>query len=306
MRRFGVEIEFIGDLASVLAALRETDLTVVDSRHTHNTGDAPSGWAVKRDGSVQGGGELVSPPLNFDDPAQRGQVDIAVDALLRAGARTDASAGIHVHIEAKNEDGSVFTGRQIGSVVRFGYKFEDAIYRIASSGWDSLRRGAISYAKPIPEEVARAIMVAKTIDDVRNVWDGYNVSGNRIRGGGSWNRSLERYYAVNLRSFFQRGTIEFRYFNSSLNAKRIQTYIALCTAIIEDARLGYSRSVKKSYPLGSMHSGAVCEKKVLLRLQQILRTESKDTSILMSEEDWKNLRNICWKGSRPQPNVFAR
>lgn len=305
MRRFGVEIEFVGDLANVLAALRETNLTVIDSRHTHNTGNAPAGWAVKRDGSVQGGGELVSPPLDFDDPDQRGQVDIAVDALLRAGAQTDPMAGIHVHIEAKNEDGTVFSGRQIGSVVRFAYKFEDAIYRIASSGWQSLRPGARSYCKPIPEELAQSIMRAKTIDEIRNLWDGYNLSGNRVRNGSQWNRSMDRYYAINMRSFFQRGTIEFRYFNSSLNAKRIQTYIALCAAIVHDARLGYSRSVKKSYRLGSMLSGQVCEKAVLLRLQQILRTDSKDTSVIMSEVDWKNLRNICWKGSVPQPNIFG-
>jgi hypothetical protein len=313
MRRFGVEIEFIGDLSNVLEALRETELVVIDSRHTHNTGNAPAGWALKRDGSVQGGGELVSPPLDFDDADQRGQVNAAVDALLRAGATTHHSAGIHVHIEAKNDDGSVFTGRQIGSVVRFGYKFEDAIYRIASSGWESLRPGARSYAKPVPEEVARAIMQAKTLEDIRNVWDGYTVGG-RVRNGGRWNHALERYYAVNLRSFFQRGTIEFRYFNSSLNATRIQTYIALCAAIVEDARRGQSRSVAKSFPLGGMHSGQVCEKKVFLRLQQILTTTSGDgnhskmaaeATPLMSKQDWKNLRTLCWKDSKPQPNIFA-
>lgn len=295
MRRFGVEIEFCGDLTQVLAALRETNLGVVDGRHSH-LGHSDTAWTVKRDGSVQRGGELVSPPLNFDDPTQRAQVNTAVEALLRAGATTDPSAGIHVHVEAKNEDGSVFSGKQIAAVVRFAYKFEDAIYRIASSGWETIRPGATSYARPIPEATAQAIMRAKTLGEIENVWNGYTIGGRR----NPLAQNHSRYTALNLRSFFQRGTIEFRYFNSSVNPVRIQTYIALCVAIMEDARLGYSRSVKKSYRLGDMQSGMVSDSAVILRLQQVLRTAGKDTSVLMSVEDWKNLRNICWKGSRPQ------
>lgn len=303
MRKFGVEIEFEGDLGRAVEALQESGLNVLDARHTHNTGNAPSGWAVKRDGSVYRGGELVSPPLDFDDPAQRAQVTTAVEALQRAGVTTTPQAGIHVHCEATNDDGSLFTGRQIAAVVRFAYKFEDAIYRIASSGWETIRPGAASYCKPIPEVTAQSIMKVKTIEELRNVWDGRSINGRR----GARNplaRNHDRYHGINLRSFFLRNTIEFRYFNSSLNPNRIQTYIALCVAITEDARRGYSRSVKKSYKLGSMKSGQVKEEAVFLRLQQILRTESKDTSVLMSEADWKNLRKLCWKGSKPQENIF--
>lgn len=305
-RKFGVEIEFEGDLGRVIEALRESGLRVLDARHTHNTGDAPNGWAVKRDGSVYSGGELVSPPLHFDNAEEREQVTTAVLALQRAGATTSPQAGIHVHIEATNDDGTQFSGRQIAAVVRFAYKFEDAIYRIASSGWETIRPGARSYCKPIPEATAQQIMKVKTIDELRNVWDGRSVNGRSRGQRNPFARNHDRYYGINLRSFFQRGTIEFRYFNSSVNPVRIQTYIALCTAIVEDARRGYSRSVAKSYKLGAMKSGAVKEDAVFLRLQQVLRTESKDTSVLMSTEDWKNLRKICWKGSKPQENIFQQ
>ena len=73
---------------------------------------------------------------------------------------------------------------------------------------------------------------------------------------------------------------------------------------MDDARNGYSRSVKKSYRLGSMARGEVTEKALFLRLQQILRSNSKDTQICMSEDDWKTLRRICWNGSKPQ-NPFV-
>lgn len=304
MKRFGLEVEFIGDLDAVITKLRDAGLAVRDGRHSH-LGFSLTEWTVKRDGSVQRGGELVSPPLDFTNENERGQVTRAVQALQDSGAQPDHSAGIHVHIEAKHENGDPLTAREIAAVVRFTYKFEDAIYRIASSGWQTIRHCARTYAKPIPEATAQAIMKVKTIDELQNVWDGQPLNGNYSRRQSmSYRRHLDRYTATNLRAFFDKNTIEFRYFNSSVNPVRVQTYIALCMAIVDDARLGYSRSVKKSYRLGSMATGAVTEKALFLRLQQVLRTKSKDTSVVMSEEDWKNLRKLCWNGSVPQMNVF--
>lgn len=304
VRRFGLEVEFTGNVQRVIAEFRAAGIPVVDGTHSH-LGSSDTAWTVKRDGSVHNGGELVSPPLDFDAEGVREQVRGAIECLQRGGGRPHPSCGIHVHIEAKHSDGRPMTGREIAAVVRFTYKFEDAIYRIASSGWQSIRPGARTYALPIPENTARAIMEAKTIEDIRNVWQGTAVGG-RDRLGANALRSLTRYTATNLQSYFLRQTIEFRYFNSSVNPVRIMTYIALCMAIVDDARNGYSRSVKKSYRIGAMASGEVKEEAVLLRLQQVLRTNSKDTKICMSTEDWKNLRKLCWKGSRPQQSIFYR
>lgn len=305
-KRFGVEIEFSGDVRAVVAALRAEGIETIDATHTH-LGHSETGWTVKRDGSVQRGGELVSPPLDFTNEEQRGQVTRAVAALQSTGAKPDPSAGIHVHVEAKHEDGTPMTGRELAAVVRFTYKFEDAIYRIASSGWRTLRNGARTYAQPIPEATAKAIMEVKTTDELQRVWDGTTANG-RHRLPSGFRAAQDRYTATNLRSFFQRGTIEFRYFNSSVNPDRVQAYIALCVAIVDDARNGYSRSVKKSYRLGGMADGTTCEKALFLRLQQILRSNSKDTKVCMSAEDWKNLRKLCWgKGSVPQAaSIFPR
>lgn len=304
MRKFGVEIEFDGDLGRALAALQATDLRVIDSRHTHNTGRAPEGWALKRDGSVHRGGELVSPPLDFDDPDQRAQVTTAVEALQASGATTSTEAGIHVHVEAVNFDGTPLTGKQLAAVVRFCYKFEDAIYRVASSGWRTIRPGARTFCKPIPEATAQAIMKVRTVQELEDVWNGYD-SGRDFRSR-RLNFHHDRYHGVNLRSYFSRNTIEFRYFNSSVNPQRIQTYVALCIAIVDDARWGFSRSVKRSYRLGGMAGGSVEERSVLLRLQQILRSESRDTKVLMTPEDWNNFRMLLWNGSVPQRNIFSR
>lgn len=301
MRTFGVEVEFVGDLQRAIDCLEANGLTVQDSRHTHDTGIAPSAWCVKRDGSVSRGGELTSPVLDFDNADHKAQLFTAIKSLQEANADTHNSCGIHVHIGATNVDGSGFSGKQLAAVVRFCYKFEDALYRVASSGWQTLRPGARSYAQPIPEVTAKAIMSARTEDEVKQVWDG-NIRQNRY---GFYSPSLDRYTALNLRSYFFRKTVEFRYFNSSLNPTRIWTYVALCQAIMEDARRGHSRQTATNYPIGSMASGAVKQDALMLRLQQVLTQDDKDTDRLMSKEDWKNFRKLCWRGSVAQQNIFA-
>lgn len=295
----------MGNWDEAIAELLSAGISVEDRRN-HHYGFSQTKWRLKYDASVQGGGELVSPPLDFDDPEQRGQVTKAVQALQDAECRPDRRAGIHVHIEAKHADGTPMDGKQLAAVCRFFYKFEDALYRIASSGWASIRPGARSYAKPIPDAVAQRIMKVRTVQELSNVWDGLTHSGRSISGGGpAYRRELDRYYALNFRAFFTHGTIEFRCFNSSTNPRRVQAYIALCMAIVEDARNGYSRSVKKCYPLGAMASGQVSENALLLRLQQVLTTESTDTKRVMSKEDWKSIRWIWTKDSRSQVDIFA-
>lgn len=309
MKKFGLEVEFIGSTTAAIRSLRAAGLEVVDGSHSH-LGFSETAWTVKRDGSVGyqcnvSGGEMVSPPLDFTDPAQRAQVTTAVQALQDSGATTHHTAGIHVHIEAKHESGIPMTAKEIAAVVRFTYKFEDAIYRIASSGWATIRGGARTYAQPIPENTARAIMDVRTMEELEAVWDGEQDGRNRVSRHVT--AMQDRYTATNLRSYFMRGTIEFRYFNSSVNPERVQAYIALCMAIVDDARNGFSRSVKKSYRVGSMLNGTVSEDALFLRLQQILRSNSRDTKVCMSTEDWKRLRKLCWgKGSKPQQDIFYR
>ena len=292
-RRFGVEIEFVGDLGMAIAALNAAELQVIDSSHTHDTGVAPRDWTVKRDGSVRGGGELVSPPLDFDNPDHREQVNTAIEALQAADCAVHETAGIHVHVDCRDLD-----PKQVTAVVRFCYKFEDAIYRIASSGWLRIRFAARTYAKPVSESTVRALMRARTMNDVQRIWNGQDFAGMILRG-------QDRYTAVNLVSFFFRGTIEFRYFNTSLNPERVQAYIALCMAIVDDARAGHCRSVKKSYPLGSMYAGQVDPYLLRVRLQQVLRSNARDTHVVMEEEDWKRLLKV-WNDSVPQENFTAR
>lgn len=305
-RRFGIEIETgFGDTASfdsVVESLRAAGLEVNDMR-TRYSGNHRTAWSVAYDGSVRSGCEVKSPPLDFDNNDQRAQVTRAILALQSAGCQVVEEAGIHVHVEATNDNGSNFSARQVVSVLRFCHKFEDAIYRIAASGWDGIRRGADEYAQPTRTEVVEALRNVRSISDIFRIYDGTGV----------FRREVPRPQGCNIRALPIHNTIEFRYFNTTLNPARAQTYIALCIAIMEDARRGQCRHIKTAYPVGSMAEGHVNEDALLLRLQQVLTTTTGDSrksamaqnTPLMSKYDWKNLKNLCWRGSKPVENIWG-
>lgn len=291
MRKFGIEVEFGGDRDRAIQALRAEGLTM-DSRTHSYTGHSDSYWVVKQDGSVPSGGELVSPPLDFDDPEQRAQVDRAIACLRAAGCTTSEAAGIHVHIDT--------TGLQaadIAAVARVYTKFEDVLYRIASSGWRTMRGGAATYAKPLTQTQVTALAKCKNEAQLLRAYYGGTEAEARRRA--TYHGDNARYYGLNIHSWFYRKTIEFRIFNSSLNSERIQGYIAICVALVEDARRGNRRSVNKAYRLGGMAAGDSREEAALHRFLQVLRYEAG-----MDVEDMKRVRRI-WKDSRPQTRFVS-
>lgn len=285
MRRFGVEVEFGGSRSAALTAIHRAGLGPA-TEHNY-MGHSDTHWIVKSDASVSGG-ELVSPPLDFDDPDQRAQVDRAIAALTEAGCTTDPSAGIHVHIESRDMD-----AKQVAAVGRLFAKFEDAIYRLASSGWNTMRPGATSYARRLTDSQKTGIARARNEAQLKRAYYGSDSTWHRGHGDPA------RYCGLNLHSHFYRGTIEFRVFNSSMNAERVQCYIAVCIALVQDARNGKVRSITKSYNLGDMLSGRAEERKVIFNFLQVLRYEAG-----MSLEDYRRVKRY-WKASRPQARTAA-
>lgn len=282
--KFGIEIEFGGDLNRLLTELH-TEGLVRNTSVAGYIGFDHDYWVVKRDGSVQGGGELVSPPLNFEDEGAMEQINKACAALQRAGCRPTQQTGIHVHIESRG-----MTPRQISAVARFWTRYEDAIYRIASSGWESLRRAAHQYARPLTDSQKKGLANARTEEALQRAYYGRDRTGSRFSHG-----EAARYAGLNLHSHWYRGTIEFRVFNGSVNAERIQAYVALCHAIIQDAKNDKLRSVKSGVvALGSMARGEAEEDKVLFNLLAILRYQAG-----MSKDHYRLIKKY-WADSRPQ------
>lgn len=283
--KFGIEVEFGGQLDALIDELVREGLSSNTSVHSY-MGHSETEWIVKRDGSVHGGGELVGPPLNFDSEEDRNQVTRAIQCMQRAGCRPIEDAGIHVHIESRG-----MTPRQISAVSRMFARYEDVIYRLGTSGWRTLRRGARTYAKPLTPEQKAGLAKAKTDEQLQNAYYG---STSEWRRSGHGNAA--RYCGLNLHSHWYRGTIEFRNFNSSVNPERVQTYIAVCAAIIRDAKNDKLRSIGKgAHALGDMERMSQEEiDKVFFNFISVMRYQAG-----LSIDDYRRVKKF-WRDSVPQ------
>jgi hypothetical protein len=220
--RFGIEIETVGiDHASLARAI-----------HSAIPGSRLSGyalvvmadgrtWKVVNDGSLSGhlNGEIVSPILTHAD---LDTLQSIVRAVREAGARANYSCGIHIHV-----DGSRFDGRSIQNLVNIVCKHERLIEKALGIDADRLNR----YTKSLDSDFLARLDArrVRSLDDMKAAWYGSaHYRADRY--------DHTRYHGLNLNSLFYRGTVEFRYFNGSLHAGEVKSYVLLCLALVQRAQ----------------------------------------------------------------------
>lgn len=276
--RFGIEIETVGlsryELASTIrdaigGTLGYGGTSAID----------PSGrvWNVVPDGSLSGraNGEVVSPILAYGDLELLQKV---VRAIAAAGARADDSTGIHIHV-----DGSRFNVRSLLNLVNFLHKQERLLEHALQI--DSYRLGR--YCKPINQEFMARLARRRptTLESLNRAWYGQrNLRPDR--------RDDSRYHGLNLNSLFYRNTIEFRYFNGSVNADDVTAYVHLVLALAANALSAKAASSKRREfdPATAKYDFRV----VLLRLG-LIGDEFKTTRRRLT----KGLSgSAAWKGGR--------
>jgi hypothetical protein len=172
--------------------------------------------------------EVVSPVLGYDDIAQLQEV---IRAIRRAGARVDSTCGIHIHIDA-----APFDGRRLGNLAKMVYKQEPLI--LHALGVSDARQAR--YTRPVEDRLIREIEASRptTTDELNRLWYGYHNSNPT-----HYDRS--RYHGVNLHNVWYRGTVEFRYFESTLHAGKVKAYIQFCLAIAAKALTARAASSRK-------------------------------------------------------------
>ena len=234
-QQFGIEIEMTGitrsTAARVIAGYFNTTATHVGGTYdayTVRDGDDRQ-WKVVSDASLRctdrnGRGasklyavEFVSPICHYEDIET---IQELVRKLRAAGARVNSSCGIHVHINA-----APHTAKTLRNIVNIMASKEDLLYKTLRI--DVARE---RYCKKMDTRFLDEMNEKPpiTLDDVKSMW--YN-------GGDYSHRHYDdsRYHALNLHSVFNKGTIEFRLFNSTLHAGEIKSYIQLCLAISHQA-----------------------------------------------------------------------
>ena len=162
--------------------------------------------------------ELVSPICQYPDIETIQEI---VRKLRKAGALTNASAGIHVHVDASHFDANSL--RNLTNIMR---SKEDILYKALQVQ----RRRENDYCRKVDDGFLTRLneRKPKTKEELKQLW--YNGDD-----GSSSHYHSSRYKGLNLHSVFQKGTVEFRLFNSTTHAGKVKAYIQLSLAICSQA-----------------------------------------------------------------------
>jgi len=250
-KNFGIEIEFTGitrnEVAKVVAEYLNGTVTNTSDYYDTKKITTADGrvWKIMSDGSIscqkrQGrqkiaatreySVELVSPILTYQEDIETLQE--LVRRLRKAGAFTNSSCGIHIHL-----DGADHTVRSIRNFVNIIASKNDLFYKALQ-----IEPSRMGYCKKMDEILVEKInrKKPKTLAQIESLWyDGYSESTSR-------HYHSSRYHFLNLHSFFTGNhTVELRGFNSELHAGKIRSYIVLALALNNQALTQKCASAKK-------------------------------------------------------------
>lgn len=235
---FGVEVEMTGitrkKAASIIAEILGTTPSKPDNTcyktqiimdHSFRK------WKVMRDSSITpikniGNApmdeykvELVTPPLNYNDIEL---VQNIIRKLRESGAKSHESCGIHIHVDGANHH-----AQSLRRLVNFITARQDLIYEALEIGNREYR-----WCQKLNTALLTEMKKNKNItkEKAEQIWYS-NANDGYLGGVNHEHYNSTRYHGINLHSYFSKGTIEFRLFNSTLHAGKIKAYIQFCLAV---------------------------------------------------------------------------
>jgi hypothetical protein len=243
--RYGIEIETVGLSREAVA---KAIATVVGGTVRQEYGYDPTWtvtdatgrqWKAMPDASLSGAvnAEIVSPILTYADLEQLQQV---VRAVKRAGAKVDATCGIHVHVDA-----AAFDAKKLCNLAKLVNQQEDLLIAALKVQPARLMR----YTKRVDAGFLSRIQAhpPRTMAELGAAWYGRPVAARPAHYDDS------RYHGLNLHSVWYRGTIEYRYFEATLHAGKVKSYVQLCLALTAKA-LGSRFALARKRTVDGAHS----------------------------------------------------
>jgi len=243
-RRCSLEQELTagGDLvAKLLYQIGASDSDHVLGYHSSHR-SRPRTAHVEEDGSLpRGGGEVVFDRFNL---SQREDCEWLSSSLTKIRQLRDHqtprlvgtgfAAGIHVHISAKAEDGTMFGPAAVATLYELWCYAEDMLYSLSASGWNRHRQPNDSYSgycKPVPKEQGAS---SRTVWHLMQSDRYYGLNFQRLYGAlgnctcgaarvGDWG-SCDC-------GALDRATIEWRVFNSSTLPRTIHAWLLMAHAM---------------------------------------------------------------------------
>ncbi len=175
--------------------------------------------------------EFVSPICEYKDIPL---IQELVRQLRHAGAVAGEKCGIHIHVNA-----APFDAKKLRNLTNIMYCKEDLIYKALQVDVEREYR----YCKKVEESFLQELnrKKPKSLEEVSKIW--YGDSLNRHK-----HYHDSRYHCLNLHSVFDKGTVEYRLFNSTTHAGKVKTYIQFCLAVSAQAlnQKGAGRTKTKS------------------------------------------------------------
>lgn len=219
---FGVEIECLPSssqsMSSVAGAITEAGVDCRTEMYGHSR---RTWWKIVTDASVSGGFEVVSPPLRGEDGFA--QLRKVCDTLTSLRCRVNKSCGFHVHVGAADQPIEFFK-----NLVKLYASAEDAIDSFMAP---SRRASNNVFCRPLKDRVITdALDAARTVADV--------AAAIRQQSGTAYARSERRYCKLNLQSFWQHGTVEFRQHQGTVEALKAENWTRLVLRMCLTARAG--------------------------------------------------------------------
>lgn len=242
-QKFGMEVEFTGvtrqEAANAIAeVIGSTNITAPSANCYHARkiiGADGRKWTVERDSSIDPQRsqkskaqnesydefrvEFVTPICSYDDIET---IQNIIRKFKELGGIANSSCGMHVHI-----DGANHTATSLRRLCNFMVSRQNLILEAIGT-----EARASRWCKPISCELLKAMKKNKdlTKDQLEAIW--YSTANDGYTGViDHQHYNFTRYHDVNLHAFFTKGTVEFRMFNSTLNADKVKAYIQFCLGL---------------------------------------------------------------------------
>lgn len=236
---FGIEVEMTGITREKAATIIAETFGTIPSCPSSScyktrtiTDQKDRKWKIMRDSSItpikndNGNAstdeykvELVTPPLGYEDIELLQNI---IRKLRENGAKSHSSCGIHIHVDGANHNAN-----SLRKLVNFITARQDLIYEALE-----IKTRADRWCKKLNSSLLTEMKKDKNLskEKVEQIW--YSSANDGYTGGISHEHyNHTRYHGVNLHSYFSKGTVEFRLFNSTLHAGKIKAYIQFCLAI---------------------------------------------------------------------------
>jgi hypothetical protein len=214
LRRYGVEIEFIGnvdryELANIIE--RETGQEITVTYYS----DKSNKWRLKNDGSIRNRGgygmELVTPILHGEDDLN---LLLRIINVCEQHGSINRSCGVHIHIDI-TDCGT----RPLRKLMKFFAKYEYAINGLLS---ESRRGNNNNYCRD-------------HFDNRLNLWDYFTELNKKDKSDLITRGAFSNRGKWNFQNYWQHGTVENRAHQGTLNAAKVENWLRLTQAFVEYA-----------------------------------------------------------------------